>query len=130
VMIEVYDTRGRIDVQDNALHGAHEVIACAKIGCEGDDGIGQSESPLKCFRPNCGNNGAASYSFGKLSEVKCRVKAPCPSRYGVGELSAREIREIYDSPRESAAALTALDVDDILNDDNNGFSLQFPEDDG
>jgi hypothetical protein len=48
----------------------------------------------------------------------------------VGELSAREIREIYDSPRESAAALTVLDADDILNDDNNGFSLQFPEDDG
>jgi hypothetical protein len=61
--------------------------------------------------------------------VKCRVKSPCLSRYGVG-ICVRGYPRKSQFDLESPSALTASDADDILNDDSNSFSPRYPKDDG
>jgi hypothetical protein len=41
VVIDVHNSRGRINGQDDALHGAYQMIPGAKVGSESDDRIGQ-----------------------------------------------------------------------------------------
>ena len=81
-VVDVHNPRGRIDVQDDALHRSDEVVARAKIRGERDDGIGQRQSPFQTSLAKNGTRARVFYSFCNLSEGNSRVKAACPSGYG------------------------------------------------
>ena len=95
VMIDVHDARGRIDVEDHALHGADQVIARAEIRGESDDGIGQRESPVQDGVRKLHENRGAFYSFARyrrgssVSRRRARsLRSERPARGGIAETYA------------------------------------------
>jgi hypothetical protein len=120
-MVDIHNSGGGIDIQDDALHGADQVVAHTEIRSESDNGVGQRNSPFQKLRAINGNARGAFYSFRKLSEGNSRVKAPCPSGYDVRETQTPNIRQKVCFVPETADTLTAPHPNDILNGEGNGF---------
>src|SRR5579863_8604089 len=75
-VVEVHNSRGGIDVQDDALHRPDEVIARAKIRSERYDGIGHGRSPFET--PLAKHRARAPYinPYATSRRIKCMCSVP------------------------------------------------------